>query len=413
MVIFFGSLNRSALRAAAQPPADDPVVDEPAPDQDWATPPAGYSRVFFDDFAAPVTGTVNGFQSWQGIDRSKWEVADAKTGNPDGSGVPFTQWPFRSPLAEVKPGGKLWMYGGRDPSVSDTDNTIEEPQRALCAVKMRPKVFWPSNPPMIMRIHGPWEQRYGYNHQPWLFGDRRRITANGKNHDIGWEIDIETRGSEYNHGDRTWKPHFNFHQWQWQGSNWQSQMNMTSRRMTLPWDPLDTISIELRWARGSDFYDPYQTYCEYWIEERGGDKVRVYHHSPRHFLEESRSDNRVWPNGRPASQQALPQELASIAGTTLFRPNKHTKWPYNEYDRVYVPWLYYDAGWDWGKHMEESWVEQTASGLIWWTGFSRNSFFLSDGGTYNVKDYSDHYSHVDDHKCFACPVSGVAVFAPL
>ncbi|NBB74788.1 MAG: hypothetical protein GVY35_14070 [Bacteroidetes bacterium] len=378
----------------------------------WSQAPAGYNRVFFDDFAAPVTGTVNGFQSWQGIDRSKWTVADAETGNPDGSGANATKWPFRSPLAEVKPGGKLWMYGGRNPSKSDTDNTIEETQRALCSVSMRQNLFWPSNPAMIMRHYGPWEQRYGYSHQPWLFGRRRRISANNQAHDIGWEIDIETQGSEYDHANRTWVPHFNFHQWQWHNGFRKSQKNPRKTRMTLPWDPSESICIELRWARGSDFYDPYQTYCEYWIEERGGDKVCAYHHSPRNFLEEHRDDNRVWPNGRPASKQALPPELASVAGKPKINPNPHTTWPYNEYTNMYVPWLYYDAGWDWGKHMEETWVKATSSGLVWWTGFSRDAFFLSDSGTFNVGDYSDHYSHVDDNKCFACPVNGVAVFDP-
>lgn len=413
MALLLAYLSRSTPLFAGNVKTEYSDLDKPlATDEAWSTPPVNYIRVFFDDFAAPVTGMINGYESWQGVDRSKWVVADTRSGNPDTSGVNATKWPHRSKLAEVKASGQLWMYGGRKPELSSSDDTIEETERGMCSVSQRQNMFWPSNPGMVMRISGPWEQREGYNHQPWLFGDRRRIMANGTDHDIGWEIDIETRGIEYSQANRTWMPHFNFHQWQWQGNYRKSQKNPRKTRMTLPWDAQESILIELVWQRGSDFYDPYQTFCEYWITERGGDKVRAYHHSPRNFLEAHRDDIRVWPNGRPASKEALPAELASVAGSPMLNPNPHEQWPYNEYNKMYVPWLYYDAGWDWGRHMEETWVQQTKGRLIWFTGFTREVFFLGDTGTFYVGDYADHYSHVDDHRCFACPVNGVAVFAP-
>ena len=413
MAIFLGSLNRSALRAAAQPPADDPVVDEPVTDPDWGTPPAGYTSVFFDDFAAPVTGTVNGLQSWQGIDRSKWVVADARTGNPDGSGANPTKWPFRSSLAQVPASGMLYMYGGRRPEASASDNTIEETERAQCAVSMRQQLVYPRANPVIVRTRQPWEQRKGYIYSPWFFGRRRTINANGKSHQIGWEIDIETQGGEYDPINRTFRSHFNFHQWQWQGNHWKSQKNPLRVDIPLPDNPQADFTIELRWARGSDFLDPYQTYCEYWIEDpSSGELIRRYHHSPRNFLEAHRGDGRVFPDGPPVPKDPLPPELASVAGKPKINPNVHTQSPYNQYNKMYVPWLYYDAGWTWLDHMEKSWGPETPGHLIYWNGFARNAYFLADSGAFDVRDYSDHYSHIDDHKCFASPVRGVAVFEP-
>ena len=421
MAIFLGSLNRSALRAAAQPPADDLVVDETFTDQDWATPPDGYTTVFYDDFSSPVTGNIGGYESWQGIDRSKWRIPSVD-GEPDPSSRNPEKDPFYGSNAMIKSGGGFYTYGGRRPTLAPGDNTIDDDERAKVSVSSRPLIFKPGfSGPRIIRIRTEWEQARAYHYMPWSFSSWAEVTVGGVTFQHGWEHDLENRGSDYDANARTFRPHFNNHIWQRRKDTWQSmgsQQNPLKKDVQLPSNPRDPITIDIRWRRGSDFWDPYQTYVEWWVEEvvggvATGNMVRQYHWSPRHFLESVRN----WPTPSDAPPaDPLPPELANVAPSNVWAP-KNSLQDQSPYDTL-GNWLYqpyaaaHDPSYTWWDVVKDSWSDEGAGGLIWSNGFQRENFFLSDDGTLFVSDYDDHHSHVDDEHCFSSVCWGVVVFDP-
>jgi len=240
----------------------------------------------------------------------------------------------------------------------------------------------------------------------------------------GWEFDLETQGSEYNAGARTFKPHFNTHIWNRPKGNagaMRSQQSPLKKDIQLPSNPRDPITIDLRWRRGSDFWDPYQTHVEWWVEEvvggvATGNMVRQYHWSPRHFLEAVRN-NGNWPKPSDAPPaDPLPPELANVAPSNIWAPKNSLKnqSPYNSLGHLlFQPYVAaYDPSYTWWDVAKDSWVDRAAGGLIWWNGFAKEWFFLADSGTLNVSDYDDHHSHIDDEKCFSSVWWGAAVFDP-
>ena len=426
MAIFLGSLNRSALRAAAQPPADDPVVDEPVvdgpiTDRSWAIPPDGYRRVFFDDFSKP-SGTSN---SWQGINLDNWAMPSVD-GQPDPFGRASTsKHPFFGSNSIVKPDGGLYMYGGRRPDMAPGGNAISNDERGKTDFQSRERFFYPGyTKPRIIRIRTEWDQRKGYSYQPWGFSSWVDVTRGGITFEHGWEMDLENKGSEYDPIARTFEPHFNNHIWmrvKGGGDNGRSQMSPLSYDVELPSNPRAQINIDIRWQRGSDFWDPYQTYIEWWTDEivngeSTGNMVRRYHWSPRHMLEAKRSSsNWVKPSDAPPSDP-LPPELANVAPSNIWAPSNKRK---NEtpYDRLgnllFQPYIAaYDPSYTWWDVCRDSWTEEAKGRLLWHSGFPKEWFFLADDGNFFVSDYSDHHSHVDDEKCFSTVCWGTAVFDP-
>jgi hypothetical protein len=415
MAILLGSLNRFASRVAAQVPPNggtddgEPDNDGPVTNEDWATPPAGYDRVFFDDFSQPYTGG----NSFQGIDQDKWQIRDRKS----------WLWPMEKDNVIVKPSGGLYTYGGRLPSKAPGNDTIEDDEKSTSAISTRSNIVRPaSSGPRIVRIRTEWEQRRGYLFQPWAFSSWAEVTRNGRTYQHGWEFDCETKGSEYDANNRTFLAHFNNHTWaRLKGEKQRSQQSPRKVTIQLPDDPRAPITIDFRWRRGADFYDPYQTYAEWWVEEVSGgvakgNMVRRYHWSPRHILENLRRRNHPIPDDAPPADP-LPQELADVA------PMDKNWFPTNEQknqspwdslgDRLHQPPIAADdPSYTWPDVAKDSWTDEGAGSLIWWNGFAKDAYFLSDGSPLHVSDYDDHHSHVNDEKCFSSVIWGVAVFDP-
>lgn len=419
MVFIYGGFNRSALRAAAEPspdPGPEPTPDPgPEPSRDWAAAPEGYSRVFFDDFSQQYTGN----NSYQGVNQNKWEIGNRKS----------WFWAGEKTNVLVKPDGGLYTYGGRLPSVSSSDNTIEDDEVSAVRFASRQKVVKPGfNRPNIFRIYTEWEQRTGYMFAPWQFSTWSQVNVNGRVYDHGWEFDIEAVGSEYDPNKRTFVAHFNSHIWQRvpsEGGTSNSVMNPATPTIQLPDDPRAKIKIELRWRRGSDFYDPYQTFQEYWVEEVSGgaatgNMVRRYHFSPRFMLEYYRGLSQLpAPDDAPPADP-LPPELAAVQPKAIWHPDSKlkNKAPWNSISANYggVCRRPYAAGDDpsytWFDVMKDSWVEGASGGLNWWNGFAKSAHPFSDSKPLYVSDYEDHHSHIDDHKCYSTVIWGVAAFYP-
>jgi len=423
MAIFLGSLNRSASRAAVQPPADDPVVDEPVTDQDWDTPPDGYTTVFFDDFSQPVSGTVNGFESWEGIDRSKWEVTDSKSKQPDGTGINDTdRWKIRSHNAIVPAGGLCHLYGGRIVENSPGPNRIRNSELCFGVIGARTQAWKPSSSaPSILRFRQRWIQRKHYELAPWTFGSWKTITVGGVQYQIGWEHDLETKGSEYDPVNRTFVPHFNNHIWHRQANDFstmRSQQCPMKVTVPLPTDPDAEITIEVRWRLGPNFWDAEQTYMEWFTDEivdgvSTGNMIRRYHWSPQHLLWISRfKDVR---NGTEPTPTAIPGYLAAVAPSNNFFPRNplpNTS-PYAALGSpMFKPLMSaQDSSWTFFDVCREAWND-APGGAQWWNGFMGSGYFLGDSGDAFVSDYDDHYSHQDDARAFACPLRGMAIFHP-
>ena len=377
--------------------------------QNWDDPPEGYTRVFFEDFSEPHTGD----NSWQGVDQNKWEIRDRKN----------FRWPMEKDMVMVKPGGGLYTYGGRLSSVSSTDNTLENDEVAVSAIKTKEHVVRPGSiGPRIIRIRTEWDQRRGYIFQPWAFSSWVDVKRNGRTYRHGWEFDLETQGSEYDPDNRTFVAHFNNHTWnRLKDDKACSQQSPRKVTIQLPDDPRAQISIEFRWRRGEDFYDPRQTYAEWWVEEVSdgvatGKMIRRYHWSPRHLLEIFRNRDIPIPADAPP-EEPLPPELASVApmDKNWFPKNKYKdREPYDQLgDRLRQPFIAVDdPSYTWLDVAENSWTDEGAGSLIWWNGFAKDEFFLSDSKPLKVSDYEAHHSHVDDHHCFSSVVWGVAVFDP-
>ena len=423
MAIFLGSLNRPALRAAVQPPADDPVVDDPVTGQDWASPPEGYNTAFSGDFSQPVTGIVNGSQSWQGIDRSKWEVPDSKSGNPDGTSIQDTdRWKIRSTNAVVPEEGLLYLYGGRLPENVPGPNAIQNTEFGFSTVAARSNSLYPSrSAPTILRFRQRWEQRKHYTAASWASGFWGTINVGGQTYNVGWEHDIETQGTEYDHANRTFKPHFNNHLWcKVPGGLMSSQMSPMTVEAPLPDDPLAEITLEMRWRRGPDFWDPTQTYVEWYTPEiingeDTGNMVRRYHWSPRHLLEGGR--NKFFLNGSEPAPQPLPGYLAAVAPWKLWKANNTMKGtaPWSSMsDKLIKPLMAaHDPNYTFFDLCDAAWDKNTVvGGAQWWNGFTGPGFFLNDPGPAYVSDYTDHYSYVNQAKLFAAPIRGMAIFHP-
>ena len=378
--------------------------------QNWSDPPSGYSRVFYEDFSEPYTGD----NSWQGVNQNVWEVRDRKS----------NKWPMEADNVMVKSGGGLYTYGGRLPSVSSTDNTIEDDEVSTSAISTKENIVRPgSSGPRIIRIRTEWDQRYGYIFQPWAFSSWVDVDGGGHTYRHGWEFDLETKGSEYDPVNRTFVAHFNNHTWvRVKGDPQRSQQSMLQATIQLPDDPRAQITIEHRWRRGEDFYDPYQTYEEWWVEEvengvATGNMVRRYHWSPRHILEIFRSRGIPIPDDAPPAEP-LPAELEAVA------PMNKNYFPKNPYypdtgpwnalgERLFRPLIAAEDGYEGYTYLDavkDSWTDEGAGSLIWWNGFAKDEFFLSDDKPLYVSDYDDHHSHMDDHQCFSTVVWGVAVF---
>ena len=177
--------------------------------QNWDDPPAGYTRVFHDDFSQPYTGGNN----WQGVDQSKWEI-NSVDGEPNQSGANADKWPFYGTNVMVKNGGGLYSYGGRRPELCPGDNSIENDEVALSSFSTQENVVRPgSSGPRIIRIRTEWEQARGYIFAPWAFSSWVDVDAGGHTYRHGWEFDLETKGSEYDPVNRTFVAHFNNHTW--------------------------------------------------------------------------------------------------------------------------------------------------------------------------------------------------------
>ena len=383
--------------------------------QNWSDPPEGYTRVFFEDFSQPYTGD----NSWQGVNLNKWEISDRKT----------WAWVREKNHVMVKPGGGLYTYGGRLPSVSSTDNTIEDDEVATIGIKTSEFVVQPgSSGPGIIRIRTEWEQARGYIFQPWAFSSWDNVDVNGHTYNHGWEFDLETKGSEYDPDNRTFVAHFTNHTWQRvpsEGYTSNSQPSPEKVTIQLPDDPRAKITIELRWQRGSDFYDPSQTYVEWWVEEVSngvatGNMVRRYHWSPRFYLEYCRQISSLpLPEDAPP-EDPLPAELADVAPSNVWHPDNELSdtppWdniPDCEDGTLRRPYAAgHEPTYHWLDIVNDSWTDEGAGRLIWYNGFPKDVFFLSDDKPLKVSDYSDHHSHVDDHHCFSSVIWGVAVFDP-
>lgn len=324
----------------------------------------------------------------------------------------------------VKDGGGLYTYGGRRPKL-EGGNEISDDERAKTKIKTKELVVRPGySASRIIRIRTEWEQARAYSFQPWAFSSWAEVTAGGVTFQHGWEHDLEDRGSEYNGNARTFEPHFNNHIWSRPKDKWSamsSQQSPMAKDVKLPDNPRAKITIELRWRRGDDFWDPYQTYVEWWVEEvvngeATGNMIRRYHWSPRHFLEMKRSDDRwVKPDDTPPAEP-LPPELAEVAPSNIWAGNNKLKDtpPYDKLgDKLFQPYIAaYDESYTWWDVVRDSWSDEGAGSLTWSNGFQRENFFLSDDGTLYVSDYDDHHSHVDDHYCFSSVIWGVAVFDP-
>jgi len=419
MAIFLGSLNRSALRAAAQDPVDDPVVEQPVSGATWATPPTGYTTAFLDDHSQPTTEAF----SWQGVDRNKWYIA-SNDGNPDPNNRSNDDFPFYGSNVIVKPEGGLYMYAGRRPPLAPGDDTISDNERSAASIKSKSLIVKPGfSGPRIVRIRGEWEQRLAYTKDFFSFSSWVEVTRNGVAFEHGFEHDIESRGSEYDPNARTFRPHFNNHLWQRPKAEWQamgSQQSPLSYDVPLPSDPRGQVNFDLRWRRGSDFWDPFQTYLEWWTDEivdgvSTGNMVRRYHWSPRHLLEERRGS---WPTPSDAPPaDALPPELANVAPSTTYLPGNRLSGqsPYSSLDdplkRPYI--AAYDPDYTWWDVCRDSWSDEGAGSLTSTDGFARVGKFLADNqDPLLVSDYADHHSHIDDEKAFATVRWGVVVFDP-
>ena len=387
--------------------------------QTWSDPPEGYTRVFFEDFSEPYTGD----NSWQGVDNNKWEIPSAN-GEPDESGRSVDKHPTFSSNVMVKDGGGLYTYGGRRPD-REGGNTISDDERAAGYFKSRDHVVKPGySGPRIVRIRMEWEQIGAYLLAPWSFSSWAEVTVNGVTFEQGWEHDLETRGSEYDANARTFKPHFNNHVWNrpidYRGAQ-SSQQSPLSKDVKLPDDPRGLTTIELRWRRGADFWDPYQTYVEWWVEEvvdgeATGNMIRRYHWSPRHLLEEKRNnDNWIKPDDPPPAEP-LPPELAEVAPSKVWAGKNRLKDtpPYDKLgDRLFQPYIAaYDESYTWWDVVRDSWSDEGAGQLSFDNGFKRGWYFLSPEGPLYVSDYEGHHSHVDDHHCISSVIWGVAVFDP-
>jgi hypothetical protein len=362
--------------------------------------------VFFDDFSQPYTGS----NSFQGVDQNKWAIGDRP-----GDGL----WPFIKENVIVKPEGGLYTYGGRKPSLSSGNNEISNSEKAVSEIRTNAKVVRPaSSGPRICRILTEWEQRRGYIYAPWAFSGWVEKTANGKVYDHGWEFDLENQGSEYDPVNRTMVAHFNNHTWSRSETMWQrSQQSPMQVTIQLPSDPRSRIMIEFRWRRGSDFYDPYNTYAEWWVENvsggvKTGEMVRRYHWSPRHILETFRGTATPVPSDAPPADP-LPPELASVAPSNNWIPVRLDGNRNPLPGRLHRPNISEEIpSYTWLDVVKDSWSDEGAGSFIWWNGFANDGYFLSDPSPLFVSDYADHHSHVDDVKCFSTVCWGVAVFDP-
>ena len=211
--------------------------------------------------------------------------------------------------------------------------------------------------------------------------------------------------------------------------------------ITLPDAPLAPLTIELRIARGSDFYDPTQTYVEWWVENvRTGRMERHYHASPRSDLEARRgSVDWGFDAGVPAAEP-LPPALAAVAPNPFVLDN----WFHDDdpvtgapavlgladlaavaADPTWGPYHAigaqarkpYSAGADPSQTWLDFWDEvlnaSLSSRFILHGGFQGSEFFLQPAGDPVLADYTAHPTHMDDVRAVASPISSVEVFGPV
>ena len=415
----------------------------------WDVAPPGYARVFHDDFT-PVEGRRRGYVAWQGIDRSKWKVKGEVFAAEDGHKADPAKNYMSTEHAMATAERGLLLYGGRRADRAGAGWPLSNADRRKSAVATRQPVVAPPPPgsgPLVVRTRTAWELLPYYTKHLWTFADWTDYTVGARTFQKTLEIDLETGPADYSATPpRRVKAHWNVHIWhsiKIAGPFWNTQASCFHKAtsvIALPDDPLAPLTIELRVARGTDFYDPTQTYIEWWVENVGTGRLeRHYHVSPRSDLEARRGQaNWGFDAGVPA-REPLPPALAAVAPKPATRPN----WFRNDAPKTGAPALlglpdlaavatdatwgpYYDLGKGtpkpytsvedpsrtWLDEWDEVFNTNTASRFILHGGFQGSRYFLQPDGRPVLADYRGHPTHLDEVRAFASPIRGVAVFEP-